>query len=136
MLKEKVTIERKPSVLFTCDFGGGSTKDYAMAWLKLWNNAREYPNTIYKVANNSGNTVYVWCNPRSADATEEFLTDIYVNYGSATDDTITRIGIVVSRDYVTIGQLIYDADSTYSFDDDRWNADLDNMITDWVMTVE
>lgn len=36
---------------------------YAMAWLKLCNNAREYNNIIWKIENDRNNNVYVWCNP-------------------------------------------------------------------------
>ena len=48
MLKEKIYFERKKAVLLTVDFSG-TVEEYAMAWLKLTNNAREYGNMIWKI---------------------------------------------------------------------------------------
>ena len=42
MLKEKLSIERKKAVMITADFTAPTTESYAMAWLKLCNNARGY----------------------------------------------------------------------------------------------
>nr|DAG04536.1 MAG TPA: hypothetical protein [Siphoviridae sp. ctDXu9] len=41
MLKEKLVIERKAATLITVDFTAPEIVGYAMAWLKLCNNARE-----------------------------------------------------------------------------------------------
>ena len=41
MLKEKLVIERKAATLITVDFTAPEIEGYAMAWLKLCNNARE-----------------------------------------------------------------------------------------------
>ena len=30
----------------------GNTQEYALSFLHIWNNAREYPNMFYKVENN------------------------------------------------------------------------------------
>ena len=77
MLKENIYFERKKAVLLTVDFSG-TVEEYAMAWLKLTNNAREYSNMIWKIQNTSSNTVYVYCNPKSAEAVKDFCTGIVV----------------------------------------------------------
>lgn len=41
MLKEKLVIKRKAATLITVDFTAPEIEGYAMAWLKLCNNARE-----------------------------------------------------------------------------------------------
>lgn len=76
MLKEKLSIERKKAVMITADFTAPTTESYAMAWLKLCNNAREYKDVIWRVENDSGNRVYVWCNPKYKETVIEFLTGI------------------------------------------------------------
>ena len=53
MLKEKLTIERKKAVMITADFTAPTTESYAMAWLKLCNNAREYKDVIWRIENDS-----------------------------------------------------------------------------------
>lgn len=52
----------------------GNVQEYAMSFLQIFNNAREYPNMIYRVENNPGNTVYVTCNPEDVDAVRGFLS--------------------------------------------------------------
>lgn len=43
----------------------GDVQRYAMSFLHIWNNAREFPHTFYKVENLSGsNNVIVTCNPK------------------------------------------------------------------------
>lgn len=44
MLKEKLSIERKKAVMITADFTAPTTESYAMAWLRLCNNADEDEN--------------------------------------------------------------------------------------------
>lgn len=51
----------------------GDTQEYALSFLHIWNNAREYPNMFYKVENNSGNSVFVTCNPKYTDEIKEYL---------------------------------------------------------------
>jgi hypothetical protein len=46
------------AVKISCTFKG-SVQDYALAWLHLTNNAREYPNIFLKHWNSSGDSVYV-----------------------------------------------------------------------------
>ena len=51
----------------------GDVQEYAMSFLHIWNNAREYPNMFYKLENNRGNDVFVTCRPSDAEAIKEYL---------------------------------------------------------------
>lgn len=130
MLKEKLRIERKEAVMLTVDFSG-TIEEYALAWLKLTNNAREYGNMIWKISNSSGNNVYVICNPKSAEAVKEFCTGIVGVY-SEKDDEMHYIGKVIEEETITVGVPIYEYESTYRYDDDRWDEDMDSAISDWL----
>lgn len=54
----------------------GSVEDYAMAWLHLTNNAREYPKIFLKHYNNSGNTVTVITPAKYAEKMKEYLVGL------------------------------------------------------------
>lgn len=51
----------------------GDVQKYALSFLHIWNNAREYPEMFYKVENNSGNDVIVTCRPKDAERIKEYL---------------------------------------------------------------
>ena len=51
----------------------GDVQKYALSFLHIWNNAREYPEMFYKVENNSENDVYVTCRPKDAESITEYL---------------------------------------------------------------
>lgn len=51
----------------------GDVQRYALSFLHIWNNAREYPNMFYKVENNSGNDVFVTCRTKDAESIAEYL---------------------------------------------------------------
>lgn len=51
----------------------GDIQQYALSFLHIWNNAREYPNIFYKVENNSGSDVIVTCRPKDAENIKEYL---------------------------------------------------------------
>lgn len=51
----------------------GDIQQYALSFLHIWNNAREYPNMFYKVENNSGSDVIVTCRTKDADNIKEYL---------------------------------------------------------------
>lgn len=51
----------------------GTLEDYAKAFLSIWNNAREYPNTIKKVENTFDNRVYVTVIAEAEERSKEFL---------------------------------------------------------------
>jgi len=46
---------------------------YAMNWLKLTNNAREYRESFLKIENNSGRHVFVTCTKESAESVKDYL---------------------------------------------------------------
>lgn len=100
MLKEKLSIERKKAVMITADFTAPTTESYAMAWLRLCNNAREYKDVIWRVENDSGNRVYVWCNPKYKETVIEFLTGIV--YYHQEDKGPTSVGKVIEAEDVTV----------------------------------
>ena len=92
MLKEELTFERKTAAVITVDFSAPKIEGYAMAWLKLCNNAREYKNIIWKIENDRNNKVYVWCNPDRKDEVVDFLTGIVNCYK---DEEVVPIGKVI-----------------------------------------
>lgn len=72
-MKGEVYFEEIDGVCITADFSGKRVEDYAMAWLKLTNNAREFDDTILKITNNSKNAVYVYCPANREDIVRNFL---------------------------------------------------------------
>lgn len=46
---------------------------YAMNWLKLTNNAREYHESFLKIENNAGRCVFVTCTKESAENVKDYL---------------------------------------------------------------
>ena len=133
MLKEKISFERKEAVMLEVDFSG-TIEEYAMAWLKLTNNAREYSNMIWKISNCRGNTVFVYCNPKSADVVKEFCTGI-VSFYHKDEDKIHLVGEVVKEEEVEVGVPVYEYESTCDLDDPQWETDIESAIYDW-MNVE
>lgn len=130
MLKETIRFERRKAVLLIVDFSG-TIEEYALAWLKLTNNAREYSNMIWKIGNSKGNKVYVYCNPESVDAVKDFCTGIVQVYNKK-EDEVHYIGKVVGEEEVTVGVPIYEWDSTCSINDPKWEEDCDRIISDWM----
>lgn len=68
----KYSHEKEKAIRFSVELKG-NTQEYAMSFLHIWNNAREYPDMFYKVENNSGNTVYVTCNPKYTEEIKAYL---------------------------------------------------------------
>ena len=130
MLKEKLTIERKKAVLLTVEFNG-TVEEYAMAWLKLTNNAREYSNMIWKIQNTSSNTVYVYCNPKSAEAVRDFCTGIVTFYHEE-EDKVHSVGEVIDEKEIVVGVPVYEWEITCSVNDPRWEEYCDNIPCDWM----
>lgn len=132
MLKEKLTFERRKAVLLTVEFKG-TVEEYAMAWLKLTNNAREYNNMIWKIQNTSSNTVYVYCNPKSAEAVKDFCTGIVTFYHEE-EDKIHYVGEVTNETEVIVGVPIYEWDSTCNVttEYEQWEEDFDKSIHEWL----
>jgi len=135
MLKEKMRFERRNATMLEFDFNG-TTEEYALAWLKLTNNAREYSNTIWKIFNTRSNRVYVICNPKSKDTVKEFCTGI-ISYYHEDTNTINEIGTFISESEIEIGVPIYEYESTYSIDNsEKWENDISKSITYWIDTEE
>ena len=134
MLKEKLTFKRKKAVLLTVKFNG-TVEEYAMAWLKLTNNAREYSNMIWKIKNTPGNIVYVYCNPKSIEAVRDFCTGI-VSFYHEDENKIHSVGEIVDETEITVGFPIYECQSTCRTDDPQWDKDYDNAINDWMEVEE
>ena len=130
MLKEKLTFERRKAILLTVEFKG-TVEEYAMAWLKLTNNAREYSNMIWKIQNTSSNTVYVYCNPKSAEAVKDFCTGIVTFYHEE-EDEMHFVGEVTNETEVIVGVPIYEWESTCSVSDTQWEEDFDKSIDEWL----
>lgn len=129
MLKEELTFERKTAAVITVDFSAPKIEGYAMAWLKLCNNAREYKNIIWKIENDRNNKVYVWCNPDRKDEVIEFLTGIVNCYK---DEEVVPIGKVIDVSEEVIGVPVYEYESTSKGGSDEWENDINNVIVNWI----
>lgn len=129
-MKETMTFERREAVLLTVEFDG-SVEEYAMAWLKLTNNAREYSSTVWKIWNGRDNKVYVICNPKSAENVKDFCTGI-VGFYHEDEKKMHYIGKVVSQEDITVGVPIYDWESSYAYEDPRWEEDFNKGIRNWI----
>ena len=68
----KYSHEKQKAIQITVRLDG-DVQGYALSFLHIWNNAREYPDMFYKVENNSGNDVYVTCRPKDAESIKEYL---------------------------------------------------------------
>lgn len=134
MIKEELTFTRKKAVLLTVEFNG-TVEEYALAWLKLTNNAREYSNMIWKIQNTSSNTVYVYCNPKSAEAVKDFCTGI-VSFYHEEENKMNYVGEVVNETEVIVGVPYYEWESTCSVDDPQWEKDFDESVHEWMAVEE
>ena len=133
MLKEKISFEKREAVMLTVDLSGRTIEEYALAWLKLTNNAREYNDIIWKISNNSGNNVYVICNPNNVDVVRDFCTNIVSMYDEKQKE-IHYVGKVLKEEKIEVGIPIYEYESTFSCDDERWDEDIDNCVWYWLDT--
>lgn len=134
MLKEELTFERKRVVVIIADFSAPVIEGYAMAWLKLCNNAREYKNIIWKIENDrNNNNVYVWCNPDRKDEVVDFLTGIVNCYK---DQEVIPIGKVIDASEEVIGVPVYEYESTCDSNDEQWYEDIDYAISNWAVIQE
>lgn len=68
-------VEIVPAVTIQCEFEG-KVADYAMMWLNLTNNAREYRKQFLKVENNYENTVWVTTTPETVKDMKDYLEGI------------------------------------------------------------
>lgn len=128
MLKEKLVIKRKAATLITADFTAPEITGYAMAWLKLCNNARELK-CIWKIENDRSNKVYVWCDPSHKDEVINFLTGIVYFHK---DEKPIPIGKVLDVCDDTIGAPVYEYGSTCDSNDEQWCEDIEHAISNWM----
>lgn len=134
MLREELEFRKEKAILLTVDFSG-PIEAYALAWLKLTNNARDYSNMIWKIANERGSdNVYVICRPRSASAVKDFLNGIYAYYDEK-EDKVKYIGVVKEEEEIVVGVPVYDYMSDRSCCDEKWEEEMDSAIS-WWMDVE
>lgn len=133
MLKEKLVIERKAATLITVDFTAPEIGEYAMAWLKLCNVARELKRIIWKIENDRSNKVYVWCDPGHKDEVIDFLTGIVYFHK---DEKPIPIGKVLDACDDTIGVPVYEYESTCDSNDEQWYEDIDHAISNWTAIQE
>lgn len=133
MLKENLTFERKRAVVIIADFSAPVIEGYAMAWLKLCNNAREYKHIIWKIENDRNNNVCVWCNPDRKDEVVNFLTGIVNCYK---DQEVVQIGKVIDISEEVIGVPVYEYESTSKGGSDEWEDDIDSAISNWMSIQE
>lgn len=65
--------EKQKAIVITVRLNG-DVQQYAMSFLHIFNNAREFPNSFYKVENISGsNDIFVTCRPSDVDDIKEYL---------------------------------------------------------------
>ena len=86
---------------------------------------------IWKISNSSGNNVYIICNPKSAETVKEFCTGIIAMYDEK-EDAMHYIGKVIDEKTITVGVPSYEYESTYRYDDPRWEEDMDSVVYDWL----
>lgn len=73
--KVMCNVEIVPAVTIQCKFEG-TVSEYAMMWLNLTNNAREYRKEFLKVENNHKNTVWVTTTPETVKDMKDYLEGI------------------------------------------------------------
>ena len=65
--------EKQKAIVVTVRLDG-NVQQYAMSFLHIFNNAREFPNSFYKVENISGsNDIFVTCRPSDEKEVKEYL---------------------------------------------------------------
>ena len=69
---------------FRCEFHG-SVEEYALMWLHLTNNVREYSNVFFHHANNYKNMVWISCLPCYENDVKEYLEGIGLEIESVED---------------------------------------------------
>lgn len=84
----------------------GDVQRYALSFLHIWNNAREYPDMFYKVENMSGsNKVIITCRMEDAENISEYLEQ----FGEITyTEEINWITIKADYDYKGYKELFGD----------------------------
>lgn len=80
--------------------GENITTGYALAWLHLTNNVREYSSLAFKIENTASNTIYVWCMHESVEQTKSYLEGIgFIADDVREVDSYQFVGIWETKDY-------------------------------------
>lgn len=71
----------------------------SMLWffLQMFNNAREYPNKILNLENNSGNSVFITCHTEDKDDVKEWIEG-FNNTSVSYEEEIDRFTVVAEYD--------------------------------------
>lgn len=112
-MRKNIEIKIEKAILLEVDFSGAGTEGYAMAWLKLTNVARENREVIWKIENNAGNCVDVYCNPKYADKVKDFVTDIIYCVNHNEGHKVTYVGKVVDSYETHVGISCDEGDEDY-----------------------
>ena len=121
----KIKAKKGKAVRIECSFTG-STEQYALAWLHLSNNAREYPNIFLKYWNNPYDSVFVVTPEKYADKMKSYLTSL-TKYEVA-DTTLNRIFTVKIEDEEVIETITPLVDWEATYEDE---ADDDAEVLPW-----
>ena len=107
----KYTHEKEKATMFTLDIKG-DTQEYALAFLHIVNNAREFPDMLYKVENTPSNVVYVTCRTSDSESIKEYLSQ----FGEIkNEELINRFVISAEYDHNGWNELFAD-DCEVQFD--------------------
>lgn len=126
MLKENLRIVRKKVTVIEVDLSGAGVEGYALAWLKLTNNARENKDVFWKVENNrTDDIVSVYVNPKYADRVKDFCNEMIYYNGVC-------IGKIIDEYEDEVGVPVYEYDSTCGLFTHERRLDFDKAIVDWI----
>lgn len=95
MIKFNHTKEKATRITMRMDC---TVEQYALNFLHIFNNAREYPNMFYNLENNSGNDIFVTCRSSDAETIKEYLEQ----FGTITDEEIIN-RVIISAQYDSLG---------------------------------
>ena len=96
----------------------GPVEAYALAWLHLTNNAREWPATFLKVYNDSGDLVTVITTENSADSVKDYLTSLSGIADKIEDGKLVREFSVTIEDTEKIPTVTPMVDWVATYEDD------------------
>lgn len=85
----RTNVREEKAVEYTLQIIG--LEQYKNAWLVINNNAREFPDSIYKVSNTAGSNIYVLCPANSAANTKEWLEQ----FGEITNVDEDKVAVFV-----------------------------------------
>jgi hypothetical protein len=98
-------LKKRKGYVITCSWVG-DIPNYALGWLKLSNLAREYPRTLLKVWNNSGNSVMVLTDKEHLESVKEGLDGFHYWYDK--DNKPHSLSEVVDVEEVLYGVVSLD----------------------------